>query len=260
MTAPTCFQHPDVPATTRCGGCSQPLCSGCAVFEGGRDRCPACVAKYWRARKLQQGLLIAAGVAVLGVGVMYLTRSGVLPAGDAPGASLESCDRTKAAAYVQKLFAAEDWRGTVRSADDFVARCGKFPQLRSVTYSAHMRLSEFDLAIQDATELIESAPRNAGHYVWRGMAYESIHATDKPLADFEEAFRLKPELFQTANQLATAYEKQDRPCDGYFVLLEHAKANPAISGEAKFEKRLLQLKDQDQKACLNKQNKYEGKR
>jgi len=282
VTAPTCYQHPDVPATTRCGGCLQPLCNGCAVFEGGLDRCPSCVARYWRARKLQQGLLIAAGVAVLAGGAMYLTRSGVLPAGDASGSSPESefnygakaplvaklreqlakepCDRAKAAEYIQTLFAAEDLRGTLRSADEFVARCGKFPQLRSVTYSAHIRLSEFDLAIQDATELIESAPRNAGHWVWRGMAYEAIQATDKALADFEEAFRLKPEAFQTANQLASAYERKDRPCDAYFVLLEHVKANPAIAGDPKMEKRLLQLKDQDQKGCLNKQNKYEGKR
>jgi aspartyl protease family protein len=225
-------------------------------------------------------LFLAAGVAVLGVGAMYLTRSGVLPAGDTSGSSAESefnygakaplvaklrehlakepCDRAKAAAYVQTLFAAEDWRGTVRSADDFVARCGKFPQLRSVTYSAHMRLSEFDLAIQDATELIENAPRNAGHYVWRGMAYESNRATDKALADFERAFELKPEAFQMANQLATAYEKQDRPCDAYFVLLEHVKANPAINGERKMEERLLQLMGQG--TCTGKKNTRENKR
>ncbi len=280
MTTPTCSQHPDVPATTRCGGCLQPLCNGCAVFEGGLDRCPSCVARYWRARKLQRGLLIAAGVAVLAGGAAYMYRSGVLPAGDASGASpasefnygarapqiaklreqlaKEPCDRTRAAEYVQTLFAAEDWRGSVRAADDFVARCGKFPQLRSVTYSAHIRLSEFDLAIQDATELIESAPRNAGHYVWRAMAYESSRATDKALADFEQAFSLKPEAFQLANQLATAYEKQDRPCDAYFVLLEHVKANPAIAGEPKMEKRLLQLKDQG--TCTGKKNTRENKR
>jgi aspartyl protease family protein len=219
-------------------------------------------------------------VAVLAGGAAYMYRSGVLPVGDASGSSPESefnygtrakqvaklreqlakepCDRTRAAEYVQTLFSAEDWRGTVRTADDFVARCGKFPQLRSVTYSAHMRLSEFDLAIGDATELIESAPRNAGHRVWRAMAYESIRATDKALADFEEAFRLKPEAFQMANQLATAYEKQDRPCDAYFVLLEHVKANPAINGEARFEKRLLQLRDQGQ--CTGKKNTRENKR
>lgn len=269
-----------MPATTRCGGCLQPLCAGCAVFEGGLDRCPSCVARYWRARKLQKGLLVAAGVAVFVAGAAYLTRSGVLPSGDPSGSSPESefnyglkapriaklreqlakepCDRTRSVEYVQALFAAEDWRGTLRSADDFIARCGKFPQLRSVTYSAHMRLSEFDLAIRDATELLDSAPRNAGYWVWRGMAYESLHASDKALADFQEAFRLNPELFQTANQLATAYERRKQPCDAYFVLLEHVKANPAISGEPKMEKRLLQLTDQGK--CTGKQNKREDNR
>ncbi|HYO54336.1 hypothetical protein [Archangium sp.] len=279
MPAPSCAQHPDVPANTRCGGCLQPLCAGCAVFEGGLDRCPSCVARYWRARKMQKGLFLAAGVAVLVAGAAYLYRSGVLPAGDPSGASPESefnyglrapqiaklrdqlakepCDRPRVAEYVQALFAAEDWRGTLQSAEGFIARCGRFPQLRSLTYSAHMRLSEFDLAIRDATELIENAPDNAGYWVWRGMAHESRQASDKALADFEQAFRLEPAQFQLANQLASAYERRQRPCDAYFVLLEHVKENPAIAGQLAMETRLLRLLDQGK--CAGKRDSRQNK-
>jgi tetratricopeptide (TPR) repeat protein len=272
MPAPSCSHHPDVPATTRCGSCLHPLCAACTVFEGGLDRCPSCVAAHWRARKRQKGLLIAAGVAVLAAGGAYVYRSGVLPSGDASAGSPESefnyglkaphikklrqqlakepCDRTKGVEYVQALFAAEDWRGTLQSAEDFIARCGKFPQLRSLTYSAHMRLSEFDQAIGDATELIESTPGNGGYWVWRAQAHESKQESDKALADFEQAFSLQPTAFQVANHLASAYERRKRPCDAYFVLLEHVKQNPHVAGQPDFEARLLQLVDQGK--CMGK--------
>jgi hypothetical protein len=68
-------------------------------------------------------------------------------------AVIEGGDQTRAVQYAQTLFSAEDWRGSLQFSDDFVTRCGKFPQLRSISYSAHIRLSEFDLAVRDATEL-----------------------------------------------------------------------------------------------------------
>ncbi|PTL77825.1 hypothetical protein DAT35_42240 [Vitiosangium sp. GDMCC 1.1324] len=192
-------------------------------------------------------MFTVAGVAVLALGVAYLV--GVFPQGRkvpengfdyGPKAVLvqklreelaeQPCDRTKAVQYLQTLFSAEDLHGSIRFADDFTARCGKFAQLRSITYSAHTRLNEFDLAVQDATELIESAPGNAGHWIWRGMAHEAREKSELALADFEQAFRLKPEEFQVANQLASAYERQHRTCDTHLVLLEHTQANPAEAG------------------------------
>ena len=153
----------------------------------------------------------------------------------------EPCNRTKAVQYAQTVFSAEDWRGSIRFADDFVARCGKFPQLRSITYSAHIRLSEFDLAIRDATELIESAPGNAGYWVWRGLAHQSREQSEQALGDFQQAFRLQPEQFQVANQLASAYERLDRPCDAHLVVLEHQQSNIESLGRPEVTKRLAQL-------------------
>lgn len=234
MSASSCFQHPAVEATALCAGCSQPLCAACTVFEAGRDRCPSCVARYWRNRKLQKGVFATLGVAALALGVAYW--KGMLP-GQAPREpgfdyghkallvaamreQLEQapCDRSKAVEYLQTIYSADDLRGSIAYAADFDVRCGKFPQLRSITYSAHMRLKELDLAVRDATELIESSPGNAGYWVWRGMAREASSASALALADFQQAFRLKSDEFQTTNHLASAYERQGRICDAYLVL------------------------------------------
>jgi aspartyl protease family protein len=154
----------------------------------------------------------------------------------------EPCDRTKAVQYTQTVFSAQDWRGSIQFADDFIARCGKFPQLRSITYSAHIRLSEFDLAVRDATELIESAPGNAGYWVWRAMAHQSRdQKSEQALGDFQQAFRLQPEQFQVANQLASAYEILDRPCDAHLVMLEHQQSDPKSFGRPEVTKRIAQL-------------------
>lgn len=153
----------------------------------------------------------------------------------------EPCDRSKAVQYTQTVFSAGDWRGSIQFTDGFISRCGKFPQLRSITYSAHMQLSEFDLAIRDATELIDSAPGNAGYWVWRAMAHQSLQKSEQALADFQQAFRLQPEQFQVANQLATAYERLDRPCDGHLVLLEHQQSNIESLGRPEVRNRISQL-------------------
>lgn len=233
--------------------------------EGGLDRCPSCAARESRARKLRkllkgllQGFLPTVGAAFLVVRVAYpLIRSGTFASPPEPGFDYgrkalymarlrdqlaeKPCDRPTVVEYVQALFSANNWRGSIQSTDNFISRCGKFPQLRSVTYSAHMRLSEYSLAVQDATELIESAPDNPGHWVWRAMAYDLSKAPDMALADFEKAFSLKPEQFYLADQLASAYERQRRHCDAHSVLLEHLKANGALAGQPKMETRLLRL-------------------
>ncbi|HSP80746.1 MAG TPA: tetratricopeptide repeat protein [Myxococcaceae bacterium] len=216
-------------------------------------------------------MFVAVGVVLLAAGGAYLAggmgsgssaeaeggfdygRKAVLVAKLKGELAKEPCNRTKVVEYLQTLLSAEDWRGTIRDADDFIARCGKFPQLRSFTWSAHTRLSEFDLAVRDATELIDSAPRNAGYWVWRAMAHESRGALDEALKDFEQAFSLQPDKFQIANQLASAYERQKQPCEAYDVLLEHVRMNPGIAGQPDMEARLLNLLDQGK--CTGKQRK-----
>lgn len=241
MSSTPCYRHPLVSATRGCGDCFQPICAGCAVLDEGHCRCPECAALHGRRRTQRLTVSVLAALAVLGVGgylgARSLASSPPEPTFDyGPKRALvlslrtqlaaEPCDRTRAVQYAQTLFSAEDWRGGVQFADDFITRCGKFPQLRSISYSSHMRLSEFEPAVRDATELVESAPNNVSYRIWRALAHQSRGEAARALEDFQEAFRLQPEEFQVANQLATAYEKARQPCEAYRVLVEHQRANP----------------------------------
>lgn len=241
MSSTPCYRHPLVSATRGCGDCFQPICAGCAVLEEGQCRCPECAALHRRGRTRRLAVSFLGVLAVLGIGgylgARSLASSPPEPTFDyGPKRALvmslrsqlaaEPCDRTRAVQYAQTLFSAEDWRGSIQFSDDFVTRCGKFPQLRSISYSSHMRLSEFEPAIRDATELVESAPNNVSYRVWRALARQSRGESTQALEDFQEAFRLQPEEFQVANQLATAYEKSRQPCEAHRVLVEHQRANP----------------------------------
>jgi aspartyl protease family protein len=156
----------------------------------------------------------------------------------------EPCNRLKALDYVKAVFHADDLRGTIQISEDFISRCGKFTQLRHLTYAAHTRLSEFDLAIRDATELIDSEPNNVGYWIWRGMAHQAAGDSEKALADFQEAFNLQPGQAQVANQLASIYERLRKPCDALLVLLQHLQANPAELGRAEMMERMELLEYQ----------------
>lgn len=259
MSSTPCYRHPLVPATRGCGECFQPICAGCAVLEDAQCRCPECAALHQRKRTRRTLAALLGVMAVLGLGGYLGARS---LASNPPeptfdyGArrslvlslrsqlAAEPCDRTRAVQYAQTLFSAEDWRGSVRFSDDFVTRCGQFPQLRSISYSAHMRLSEFEPAIRDATELVESAPNNVSYRVWRALAYQARGASQQALADFQEAFRLQPEQFQVANQLATAYERSHQPCEAHRVLVEHQRANPKALRQLEVLERLALLESQ----------------
>jgi len=153
----------------------------------------------------------------------------------------EPCDRTKMMELSQLLFSVQDWRGTIQSSEDFITRCGKFTQPRSLTYSAHIRLSEFDLALKDAAELIESSPRNASYWVWSGLAHEAKGDLDKAVGDFQQAFGLQPDQVQVANQLASVYERQQKPCDALLVLLQHLQAEPAAEADSRIKERMAKL-------------------
>lgn len=134
------------------------------------------------------------------------------------------CDRALGLELVQLMFNAEDWRGVVLTADAFTAQCGRFDQMRQLTYTAHTRLSEFDLAIRDVSELLESAPGNVGYWIWRGLAHEAGGKSEQALTDFQQAFTLQPTQAHVANQLASAYERQHKPCDALLTLLQHLQA------------------------------------
>jgi aspartyl protease family protein len=153
----------------------------------------------------------------------------------------EPCDRTKTLELVQLMFNAGDFRGTLITSDDFITRCGKFVPLRQLTYTAHTRLSEFELAARDAAELIEGAPSNAGYWLWRGMALEADLKPEQALADFKQAFLLQPGAPHVANHLASAYERQSKPCDAMLTLLEHLQTDGEHASRRELLERIAML-------------------
>ena len=140
------------------------------------------------------------------------------------------------------LLAAHDFEGVARSGEDFVARCGPNLQLRPLTYAAHMQLKEFDKAIQDASELIESKPSNAGYWVWRGVARQARGELEAGLEDLRQAFERVPEQYQVANHLATAYESLGRHCEALRTLQEHLKRKPESAREVNLHEQVQRLR------------------
>jgi tetratricopeptide (TPR) repeat protein len=252
----SCAQHPAVAASTACGGCGKSLCLQCATFEGGKDRCAACLVRYGRAKKVRTALTAAGVVAVLGLGGAYAAGL-VGPQGPAAfdygsktplvlhqrkALEREPCDRTKASEYAQTLASLQDWQGALTTVDGFIEKCGSFPALRSLSYGARMRQGDFALAVRDANELLTTSPNNASYLIWRGQAHEAAKSLDAALADFEKAFALKPALRQVAAQLAGAYERRQRPCDALSVLERHVKEAPASGREAPLHAQMSQLR------------------
>ena len=268
MSSPSCAQHPDVAASTVCGGCSKPLCLACATFEGGKDRCQPCVKRYFRAKRVRTALVATSALAALGLGGAWYAgligpekapefdygSKGVLVRHQKAQLERAPCDRTKASEYAQTLASLQDWEGALATVDAFTQKCGSFPQLRSLSYAARMRRGEFALAVRDATELLEASPGNPSYLIWRAQAHEAAKDLAAGLADFEKAFELKPGQRMVASQLAAAYQRRERPCDGARVLRQHAEQVADSGRDAAFAAQLGTL----QAACPEQPAEAQG--
>jgi Flp pilus assembly protein TadD len=258
MTEPACIHNSDADPAFRCGGCDKVLCPKCATFEGGKDRCAACVERYHRAKTLRTvGVGVTLVVAAVAAGVWFSLRPASEAAPEATAfdygkkgvfirhlkeeLARQPCDKTKGRELAQALFEARDLKGTIQAGDDFIAKCGKSTALRQLTYTAHVQLQEFELAAKDVSELIAGAPDNANYFVWRGMAYEASSALDKAAADFRQAFFLKPGETQVANLLATVDARRGRHCQARLTVQENLLVGTVPAPGSKMEERLTEL-------------------
>jgi aspartyl protease family protein len=125
----------------------------------------------------------------------------------------EPCDRTKALELSQLLLRAGDHRGVLTRADAFFTACGDMPRLRWDMYEAHRQLSEWDLAIAEATKLIESDRTDPDFWWWRGRAEALKGDFEAAARDHGQAVALCPRCIG-AWDLADALEQLGRPCEG----------------------------------------------
>lgn len=269
-SAPSCSRHPGTPATATCERCLSAICEICSSVSYDRTVCVRCVRAQRRARERRLAI-VCTGVVVAAGASPFVYRAIKAPAGDAkPAASgvrqtasvvehaappvmsgktgelsaaldKEPCDRQKMLQLCDSLLRDGEPRQCLTRSEAFFTRCGDFWRLRWLTYAAHKRLSEWDPAIADATRLVTQFPDDRDYLIWRGLAYEEKGDTSHAISDYEQAIAIEPRLADVPFNLADAYRKLDRPCDGIFPLEQLSFYNPDRDANAR--RRLRELYD-----------------
>lgn len=245
MGAATCHAHSDVPATASCRECFRPLCDVCAIIDGLVPHCGDCLRRERRTGRSIRSMIAVMALGALGAGAYLASRpekpSGQVGTGDkaaladagtgeqavlSKAVDKEPCDRRKILELTELMLQDGDGRGALQRANAFLKKCGEYPRLRWITYESHMQLSEADLAVVEATKLIESSPYDADYHGWRGLAYEQkgdwAHAAD----DYRQALVFKPRLSDLPINLANMFERMGKPCDAIFPLEQVVYYNP----------------------------------
>jgi len=156
----------------------------------------------------------------------------------------EPCDRGKIVQLCESLLRDGEPRLCLTRSEAFFTRCGEFWRLRWATYAAHKQLSEWDPAIADATGLVTQFPDDRDYRIWRGLAHAEKGDTLHAVADYEQALAIEPRLADVPFNLADAYRKLGRPCDGIFPLEQLSFYNPERDANAR--RRLRELYDDPQ--------------
>ena len=272
-SVPSCSRHPGTRATATCERCLADICEICSSVRGDGTICVRCVRERRRARERRLALVCTA-VVVTAVAAPLIYRAVKAPAGEAKqsarvvekAASVvekaaapslsdlstelsaavdkEPCDRGKIVQLCESLLQDGEPRLCLTRSEAFFTRCGDFWRLRWATYAAHKRLSEWSPAITDATGLVTEFPDDRDYLIWRGLAYaekgDPLHA----VADYEQALAIEPRLGDVPFNLADAYRKLGRPCDGIFPLEQLSFYNPGRDANAR--RRLRELYDDPQ--------------
>jgi tetratricopeptide (TPR) repeat protein len=150
------------------------------------------------------------------------------------------CDRTKALELSQQLLRAGDNRGVLTHDEAFFAACGDMPRLRWDMYEAHKNLSEWDLAIAEATKLIEYDRTDPDYWWWRGRAHANKGDLEAAVANFRQSVELCPRC-TGAWDLADALEKLGRPCEAIPPLQTMLALSKQHLDERRVEARIADL-------------------
>ncbi len=259
-----CYRHSAEAAFDTCSSCTQSICTVCTSMVDGRVYCPPCAKSARRNKKIVQFVAFGAvAAAVVAAGVWMALQEPKYDYGkyardiDKLAAQLEKepCDRGKIVSLTDKMLSAGDNRGALNRAQQFFDACGELLRLRWVTYEAHKRLSEFDLAVQDVTMLIEDRPEDADFWWWRGMAYEQAGNWEKAAADYRQCIANKPRITRIPFNLASMYEKMGKPCDGIFPIEQFLYHHPKAWTDITVKTRLDRLKANPRCGAVTTQGK-----
>jgi hypothetical protein len=253
QSGPSCYRHAAAPATESCSACLQPICEICLGFEDTRPHCPLCAKKVQRRRTLQRRLsgaltLMFFAAIVGGIG-FFVTRKKPFDYGTYSGEvrinhallEREPCDRTGMLRLSQAMLRAGDDRGTLQRIAAFHDRCGEWPRLLWVSYSAHMRLGERDAAIADASRLIAVTPTDKDFWWWRAQAYEDKGLLDKAAADYRKALEIEPALTGIPFNLANLLERQGHLCEARAPILQFLEHHPDVKNRERIQAQLDRL-------------------
>ena len=250
FSGPACGKHANAPATASCEGCEQPICDVCLVYDYARPHCFACAKKKRRGRRLRQAAMLAVVVGALGSLVGYVvTRPKRFDYGAYAGkvallgdkVQAERCDRQSTLDLEEAMLAAGDARGALGDSDVFFAKCGDWYRLRWTRYSAHERLSEHALAVEEATKLIAHDPDDHDYRWWRGVAYEAMDRLDDAATDYRKALEITPALEAIPFNLARVLERQGRWCEAAQAVAQYLQYHPQAQTIEHIQEQLVRL-------------------
>lgn len=240
-TKPKCVNHPQEDAVGTCTSCLKTICEVCSVPGDKGVRCARCVrnARLRRVAALAVSPLVAA--ALVAGAFFALRRPPPAPPQPPPvvakdplveALEKEPCDRRAMLELARQLMRAHENRDAIDRSNAFLERCGTDTQLRSLMYTAHSYLSDWDGAIAEATKLLEQAPNDASYYAWRGVAQEKRGDLKAAVADFQQALAIEPKMGGIPFNLADDFERLGTPCEAIGPLEQYIHFNPGDAASA----------------------------
>ena len=224
---PRCEAHPLSPVEAACRRCFLPFCKICLVSDDDVPYCAPCLVETRRSRRRRRWAF-AGLTAIVGAAAFAFARRTEAPHNEGgiadPARTLENelakepCDRPKMHELGTRLLQRGENRAAITRVNAFFRQCGDDPSMRRLLMLAHERLSEWDLAAAEATQLVDAEPYSADYRAWRGLVYEQKGDWEHAAEDFRQALALQPRLSDVPLNLAAAYERLGRPCEAAFPL------------------------------------------
>jgi tetratricopeptide (TPR) repeat protein len=246
-----CYKHGSAPKAAQCERCERALCDPCIVYWISSPHCIDCARRARRRRAVGAAAKIAAVLAVVAGGIVFVaTRPRTVDYGG-DGAlvvqlhnkvAANRCDKRATLELDEALLAAGDPRGTLTDSDAYFAKCGDWYRLRWATYSAYEHLGDHAAAVGEASKLIAHDPEDHDYPWWRGMAYEEMGRLDDAIADYRRSLALSPDLDRIPFNLASALEQKGQFCAAREPIRQFVAFHAAFADHPNVRDRLERLR------------------